>query len=117
MKLLGVGRACHEYAQERIMNMLKSELKERLGPRGIVVEDVLLKDVVLPQNLSTLEASSYVSELEAEKDSERDGIITIVINEAWCGEYFKEFLHVTQQPAIVIFRSLREGVLRSQEGE
>mmetsp|Transcript_7350 Transcript_7350/g.7925 ORF Transcript_7350/g.7925 Transcript_7350/m.7925 type:complete len:403 (+) Transcript_7350:86-1294(+) len=43
--------------------------------------------------------AKYISKVAAE----RDGIITLVINEPWCGETFNQFLQMIQQPAVVIF--------------
>jgi len=43
--------------------------------------------------------AKYISKVAAE----RDGIVTLVINEPWCGETFNQFLQMIQQPAVVIF--------------
>lgn len=44
-----------------------AELKKKIDPRGIEVEDVLLRNVVLPDNL----ANSIEAKLQAEQDAER----------------------------------------------
>lgn len=44
-----------------------TELKKKIDPRGIEVEDVLLRNVVLPDNL----ANSIEAKLQAEQDAER----------------------------------------------
>merc|ERR1712232_371291 len=50
-----------------LQNRMKTELTEKLTPRGIVVEDVLLKNVVLPKALS----SSIQEKAQAEQGSAR----------------------------------------------
>uniref|UniRef100_A0A7S4ATR7 Band 7 domain-containing protein n=1 Tax=Pseudo-nitzschia australis TaxID=44445 RepID=A0A7S4ATR7_9STRA len=60
-------KALYTAGRSEIQNKLKSELKERLGSRGIVVEDVLLKNVVLPTDLS----ASIQEKARAEQESAR----------------------------------------------
>merc|ERR1712224_482601 len=50
-----------------IQNKLKEELSEKLEPRGIVVEDVLLKNINLPKELT----SSIEEKAKAEQESSR----------------------------------------------
>ncbi|CAB9522954.1 Prohibitin-2 [Seminavis robusta] len=50
-----------------IQDALKQELKETLGPRGIIIEDVLLKDIHLPEQLT----HAIEAKVKAEQDSQR----------------------------------------------
>jgi len=50
-----------------IQNELKANLSEKLKPRGIIIEDVLLKDLVLPEML----ARSIELKLETEQDAKQ----------------------------------------------
>lgn len=60
-------KALHTSGRSDIQNKLKSELRDGLGPRGIVVEDVLLKAVVLPEQLT----KSIEEKARAEQDAAR----------------------------------------------
>ena len=60
-------KALYTSGRSEVQNRLKSELSASLGPRGIVVEDVLLKAVVLPEDLS----KSIEEKARAEQDSAR----------------------------------------------
>jgi prohibitin 1 len=50
-----------------IQDALKNELTEKLGTRGIIIEDVLLKDIVLPAQLS----QAIEAKVKAEQESQR----------------------------------------------
>mmetsp|Transcript_95242 Transcript_95242/g.142729 ORF Transcript_95242/g.142729 Transcript_95242/m.142729 type:complete len:300 (+) Transcript_95242:229-1128(+) len=50
-----------------IQDTIKQELTEKLAPRGIIIEDVLLKDMHLPQQLT----AAIESKLRAEQESEQ----------------------------------------------
>lgn len=60
-------KALYTSGRSEIQNNLKEELTKRLGPRGIVVEDVLLKNVILPKELS----NSIQEKAKAEQESQR----------------------------------------------
>jgi prohibitin 1 len=46
-------KALYTSGRSELQNRLKEELIEKLSPRGIIVEDVLLKDIVLPADLTS----------------------------------------------------------------
>jgi len=50
-----------------IQESLKKELTETLSPRGIIIEDVLLKDIHLPEQLS----QAIEAKVKAEQESQR----------------------------------------------
>ena len=53
--------------REEATNEILQKLKERLGARGIEAEEVLLRNIQLPENL----ANSIQQKLQAEQDAER----------------------------------------------
>ena len=60
-------KALYTAGRSEIQNRLKKELQEKLAPRGLSVEDVLLKNVVLPEALS----KSIQEKARAEQESAR----------------------------------------------
>ena len=50
-----------------MQDTIKKELTEKLSPRGIIIEDVLLKDILLPAQLS----EAIEAKVKAEQDSQR----------------------------------------------
>ena len=50
-----------------IQTALREELSSSLGPRGIIVEDVLLKDITLPKQLS----DAIEAKVKADQESQR----------------------------------------------
>jgi regulator of protease activity HflC (stomatin/prohibitin superfamily) len=50
-----------------IQDALKEELARSLGPRGIIIEDVLLKDITLPQQLS----NAIEAKVKADQESQQ----------------------------------------------
>jgi len=60
-------KALYTSGRSEIQNKLKGELSASLNPRGVVIEDVLLKAVVLPEDLS----QSIEEKARAEQDSAR----------------------------------------------
>lgn len=60
-------KALYTSGRSVIQQALREELKSTLGPRGIVVEDVLLKAVILPQQLT----HSIELKAQAEQESNR----------------------------------------------
>ncbi|KAL3920936.1 MAG: hypothetical protein SGILL_003015 [Bacillariaceae sp.] len=60
-------KALYTSGRSEVQNRLKAELSTNLNPRGIVIEDVLLKAVVLPKDLS----KSIEEKARAEQDSAR----------------------------------------------
>jgi regulator of protease activity HflC (stomatin/prohibitin superfamily) len=60
-------KALYTSGRTEVQNRLKSELSTSLNPRGIIIEDVLLKAVVLPEDLS----KSIEEKARAEQDSAR----------------------------------------------
>ena len=60
-------KALYTSGRSEIQNKLKSELTNNLSPRGIVIEDVLLKAVILPKDLS----ASIEEKARAEQESAR----------------------------------------------
>lgn len=60
-------KALYTSGRTEIQNKLKSELRNNLSPRGIVIEDVLLKAVILPKDLS----ASIEEKARAEQESAR----------------------------------------------
>jgi prohibitin 1 len=60
-------KALYTSGRIELHNRMKDELTEKLGPKGILVEDVLLKNVVLPKDLS----DSIQEKARAEQESAR----------------------------------------------
>jgi len=60
-------KALYTAGRGELQNRLRDELSEKLEPRGIVVEDVLLKNVVLPEALT----QSIQEKAQAEQESAR----------------------------------------------
>ncbi len=60
-------KALYTSGRGEIQNKLKTELTQNLSPRGIVIEDVLLKAVILPKDLS----ASIEEKARAEQESAR----------------------------------------------
>ena len=60
-------KALYTSGRSEIQNKLKTELTQNLSPRGIVIEDVLLKAVILPKDLS----ASIEEKARAEQESAR----------------------------------------------
>ena len=60
-------KALYTAGRSELQNKMKAELTEKLTPRGLVVEDVLLKNVVLPEALS----ESIQEKARAEQESAR----------------------------------------------
>ena len=60
-------KALYTSGRNVIQEELKNELQKSLGPRGIIVEEVLLKDVDLPEELS----NSIELKAKAEQDAIR----------------------------------------------
>jgi prohibitin 1 len=58
-------KALYSSGRNVIQGAVLAELKEKLEPRGIIVEDVLLKDIVLPQELSKAIELKVQAEQEA----------------------------------------------------
>ena len=60
-------KALYTAGRSELQNRMKSELTEKLEPKGILVEEVLLKNVVLPKDLS----DSIQEKARAEQESAR----------------------------------------------
>mmetsp|Transcript_25593 Transcript_25593/g.70648 ORF Transcript_25593/g.70648 Transcript_25593/m.70648 type:complete len:341 (-) Transcript_25593:99-1121(-) len=60
-------KALYSSGRTMIQDYLKTELTTKLGPRGIIIEDVLLKDILLPEQLS----QSIEAKVQAEQDAAR----------------------------------------------
>ena len=60
-------KALYSAGRNAIQDSLKDELSTKLGPRGIMIEDVLLKDILLPEQLS----KSIELKVQAEQDAAR----------------------------------------------
>lgn len=60
-------KALYTAGRSELQNRMKAELTEKLQPKGIVIEDVLLKNVVLPKSLS----DSIQEKVRAEQESAR----------------------------------------------
>ena len=60
-------KALYSSGRTMIQDSLKLELTEKLGPRGIIIEDVLLKDIQLPDQL----AKSIELKVQAEQEAAR----------------------------------------------
>ena len=58
--------ALYTNARELVQQQIEDELKAQLGPRGVVVENVLLRDVQLPAMLKT--------SIEAKQQAEQDAL-------------------------------------------
>ena len=58
-------KALYSSGRTIIQDSLKEELEEKLGARGIIVEDVLLKDIILPDQLSKAIELKVQAEQEA----------------------------------------------------
>ena len=59
--------ALYTGAREEVAKQVQKELEERLGPRGIIIESVLLRDIQLPQMLK----QSIEGKQQAEQDALR----------------------------------------------
>lgn len=60
-------KALYSSGRNLIQEAIKDELRAKLGPKGIIVEDVLLKDIQLPSELS----KSIELKVQAEQDAAR----------------------------------------------
>jgi regulator of protease activity HflC (stomatin/prohibitin superfamily) len=60
-------KALYSNGRNIMQTQLRDELKTKLEPRGIIIEDVLLKDIVLPVEL----AKAIELKAQAEQDSAR----------------------------------------------
>jgi regulator of protease activity HflC (stomatin/prohibitin superfamily) len=60
-------KALYSSGRNLIQDALKEELTTKLGPRGIIIEDVLLKDILLPKELS----KSIELKVQAEQEAAR----------------------------------------------
>ena len=60
-------KALYSSGRTVIQDTLKAELDAKLGPRGIIVEDVLLKDIILHEHLS----KSIEMKVQAEREAAR----------------------------------------------
>jgi len=58
--------ALYTNARELVQQQIEDELKAQLGPRGVIVENVLLRDVQLPAMLKT--------SIEAKQQAEQDAL-------------------------------------------
>jgi prohibitin 1 len=58
-------KALYSSGRNLIQDTMKDELRAKLSPRGIIVEDVLLKDLVLPSQLT----ESIEAKVKAEQDA------------------------------------------------
>lgn len=63
--------ALYSSARNEVQLAIKEELTQALGPRGIVIEDILLRDVQLPEMLRT----SIEQKQQAEQESLRMGFV------------------------------------------
>mmetsp|Transcript_13752 Transcript_13752/g.17947 ORF Transcript_13752/g.17947 Transcript_13752/m.17947 type:complete len:331 (+) Transcript_13752:166-1158(+) len=60
-------KALYSTGRNTIQDALKDELSTKLGPRGIIIEDILLKDILLPVELS----KSIELKVQAEQEAAR----------------------------------------------
>mmetsp|Transcript_2341 Transcript_2341/g.3852 ORF Transcript_2341/g.3852 Transcript_2341/m.3852 type:complete len:304 (+) Transcript_2341:30-941(+) len=60
-------KALYSSGRNMIQDTIREELIEKLGPRGIIIEDVLLKDIKLPDELT----KSIEAKVQAEQDAAR----------------------------------------------
>jgi len=60
-------KALYTSGRSELQNNIRAELTQKLEPKGIMVEDVLLKNVVLPETLS----NSIQEKARAEQESQR----------------------------------------------
>jgi prohibitin 1 len=60
-----VAKALYSSGRTVIQDAVKTELREKLGSRGVIIEDVLLKDIVLPRELSKAIELKVQAEQEA----------------------------------------------------
>ena len=60
-------KALYSSGRTMIQDAVKTELITKLGPRGIIIEDVLLKDIKLPDELS----KSIELKVQAEQEAAR----------------------------------------------
>ena len=60
-------KALYTSGRGAIQEAVKEDLQKSLGPRGVIIEDVLLKDIKLPEELS----KSIEMKAKAEQDSAR----------------------------------------------
>mmetsp|Transcript_47853 Transcript_47853/g.116440 ORF Transcript_47853/g.116440 Transcript_47853/m.116440 type:complete len:324 (+) Transcript_47853:138-1109(+) len=58
-------KALYSSGRNMIQDTVKEELKMKLGPRGIIIEDVLLKDIQLPSELTRSIEEKVQAEQEA----------------------------------------------------
>src|SRR2546426_1306747 len=58
--------ALYTGAREKVANQVQKDLEDHLGPRGIIIESVLLRDVQLPAMLKT--------SIEAKQQAEQDAL-------------------------------------------
>ncbi len=58
--------ALYTGAREKVANQVQNELEVHLGPRGIIIESVLLRDIQLPAMLKT--------SIEAKQQAEQDAL-------------------------------------------
>jgi prohibitin 1 len=60
-------KALYSSGRNMIQDTIKEELTEKLAPRGVIIQDVLLKDIHLPQQLT----EAIEMKLRAEQESEQ----------------------------------------------
>lgn len=60
-------KALYSSGRNLIQDSVKAELMDKLTPRGIIIDDVLLKDLVLPDELT----AAIEAKVKAEQDSAR----------------------------------------------
>ena len=60
-------KALYTAGRNQIQDSLKEDLRSKLGPKGIIIEDVLLKDIVLPDELT----KSIEMKVKAEQEAAR----------------------------------------------
>jgi len=60
-------KALYSSGRDMIQDLLKTDLSSKLEPHGIIIEDVLLRDLVLPDGIS----KSIELKMKAEQDAER----------------------------------------------
>jgi len=58
--------ALYTGAREKVANQVQKDLEDHLGPRGIIIESVLLRDIQLPAMLKT--------SIEAKQQAEQDAL-------------------------------------------
>lgn len=70
-------KALYTSGRSELQNRIQNDLQEKLEPRGVVVEDVLLKNVVLPEALS----NSIQEKARAEQESARMQFVLLKENQ------------------------------------